>query len=113
MSNHLNPERLASVRKNLGLNKTEAAGLLNLSKMGYGRYEHGERTPSTQIVEYIAWKFGTSAAYLTGTTDDPSPEWIHVSRQEAPALFKLVQELQASEEMQQRLSAYYESLKRQ
>lgn len=113
MSNALIPDRLISVRKSLGLNKSEAATLLNLSKMGYGRYEHGERTPSPQTVEYIAWKFGTSSGFLTGETEDPSPEWIHISRNEAPGLFELVKEFQASDSMRQRLTAYYESLKKQ
>jgi transcriptional regulator with XRE-family HTH domain len=52
------PERLISVREALGINKAEAARMLNLSAMGYGRYEKGEREPSYQMVNYIAQTFG-------------------------------------------------------
>lgn len=38
------PERLISLRQSLGINKAEAARRLNISAMGYGRYESGERT---------------------------------------------------------------------
>ena len=50
MNTVLIPERLIKSRKLLGLNKAEAARLLNLSKMGYGRYESGERSPSFQTI---------------------------------------------------------------
>ena len=42
---NLDTERLISVRKSLGLNKAEAAKKLNMSAMGYGRYESGQRSP--------------------------------------------------------------------
>ena len=48
MNTVLIPERLIKSRKLLGLNKAEAARLLNLSKMGYDRYESGERSPSCE-----------------------------------------------------------------
>ncbi|MBQ9644600.1 MAG: helix-turn-helix transcriptional regulator [Lachnospiraceae bacterium] len=38
----------------LGITRAEAARRLNMSAMGYGRYEKGERTPSYQTVSYIA-----------------------------------------------------------
>ena len=40
------PQRLISLRNKLGISKAEAARRLNMSAMGYGRYETGERVPS-------------------------------------------------------------------
>ena len=54
MNTVLIPERLINSRKLLGLNKAEAARLLNLSKMGYGRYESGERIPRDEIKVRLA-----------------------------------------------------------
>ena len=65
------PERLKKIRENRGLNKAEAARLLGLSKMGYLRYESAARTPSHQIIVFMAQKLGTSTEYLTGKTDNP------------------------------------------
>ena len=44
------PERLINLRNSFGINKAEAARRLNMSAMGYGRYEKGEREshPSRQ-----------------------------------------------------------------
>ena len=89
MNTVLIPERLIKSRKLLGLNKAEAARLLNLSKMGYGRYESGERSPSFQTIVFIAQKFGTTAEYLTGKTDVPDAQVITIEREEEPDLFAL------------------------
>ena len=89
MNTVLIPERLIESRKLLGLNKAEAARLLNLSKMGYGRYESGERSPSFQTIVFIAQKFGTTAEYLTGKTDIPDAQVITIEREEEPDLFAL------------------------
>ena len=45
------PERLILIREKLGISKAEAARRVGLSKMGYGRYESGERIPSVQTIE--------------------------------------------------------------
>ena len=106
------PERLTFVRSNLGINMTEAARKLNLSKMGYLRYEHGDRTPSLQTIEYLARHLGTSAAYLCGETDDPDPEFIMISKSESPVLFDLVLEIQKSPAgTPERLRRYYAQMK--
>ena len=106
------PERLTAVRTCLNLNMAQAARLVRLTKMGYGRYEHGERTPSIQTIQYMAQKLGTSVEYLCGQTDDPSPLEVTVSQADNPALFSLVIELQkAPPESISRLLAYYQKLK--
>jgi transcriptional regulator with XRE-family HTH domain len=85
------PERLISVRESLGINKAEAARRLNLSAMGYGRYEKGEREPSYQMVSYIAQTFHTSIDYLYGFSDEMNTRSLIVSEQDEPDLFLLVE----------------------
>ena len=48
------PERLKGIREERNLSKAAAARLLNLSKMGYLRYETGDRTPSYQTIVFMA-----------------------------------------------------------
>ena len=64
------PERLIELRKDQGITRAEAARRLNMSAMGYGRYEKGSRTPSYQTVSYIAHKFNTTVDYLYGVSDE-------------------------------------------
>lgn len=66
------PDRLAKIRTELGITKAEAARQLNMSAMGYGRYENGDRKPSYQTISFIAQKFGTSVEYLCGETSKKS-----------------------------------------
>ena len=112
MNTVLIPERLIKSRKMLGLNKTEAARLLNLSKMGYGRYESGERSPSFQTIVFIAQKFGTTVEYLTGNTDIPDAQIITIEREEEPDLFDLANAFRSGDSsFQTRILNYYRELK--
>ena len=54
MSEHLIPERLRNVREGLGITMAEASRRMNLSKIGYCRYEYGDRSPSPQTIEVFA-----------------------------------------------------------
>ena len=90
MAEKLIKERLIEVRKGLGINMAEAARRLELSKMGYLRYERGDREPSLQYISYMAERFGTSVEYLTGKTDDPSPNKLVVYKDEESDLFDLL-----------------------
>ena len=100
-------ERLKIARERKGINKAEAARQLNLSKIGYGRYESSERIPSSQTLEVIAQCFHTSVDYLTGKTDDFSPDALLVSKSENPCLFELVSLCQSNHErMIKRLLEY-------
>ena len=108
------PDRLIAIRKKKGLNKAEAARLLNLSKMGYGRYESGERSPSPQMLELIAQKLGTSVAYLTGMSASSDVQYIIVSKEKNSSLFSLVEEVQVCDQKTlDRLLAYYRSLSKE
>lgn len=105
------PARLVSVRTELGITKAEAARRLNMSAMGYGRYESGEREPSFQTVSFIAQQFGTSVEYLYGETEIADPTAITVSADQTPELFELIQNCIADEQTTKRLLSYLNKIK--
>ncbi len=112
MSEKLIPERLKYAREKLNITMTEAAKRLNLSKIGYCRYEYGDRSPSLQTIEVIARCFNTSVNYLIGKTDDITPDTITISKAENPELFLLINEFRNfDDETLKRLTAYYRNLK--
>lgn len=90
MSESFRPERLIEVREKLKISKADAARMLDMSKMGYGRYESGERVPSVQVIEIIAQKLGTSVDYLMGRTDDSSPDQIVIRKTTDPDMFEFI-----------------------
>ena len=107
------PRRLREVREALGISMAEASRRLNLSKIGYCRYEYGDREPSMQTIEVIAQCFKTSAAYLTGLTDDPSPKQIVVDKENTADLFELVNLCKDEDpELLKRIIAYYKEITR-
>ena len=111
MNDQLLSERIKIAREKIGITKAEAARRLNLSKIGYCRYEYGERTPSIQTLEVIARCFHTSVAYLTGETDDIQPDCLIISKKDSPVLFELVSFLQNRDDGAiKRLLAYYKAL---
>ena len=111
MSDNIISERIKIARESLGITMAEASRRLNLSKIGYCRYEYGERTPSIQTLEVIAQCFGTSVEYLIGETDDMSPDSLIVSKHDSPALFELVNLCNnENSEMINRLLKYYTSI---
>jgi transcriptional regulator with XRE-family HTH domain len=107
---NLNPERLISVRESMGINKTEAAKMLNMSAMGYGRYESGQRSPSYQTICFIAQTFNVSPEYLCGETSDAKPETIIIDKNEDVQIFELVDSMQRDKDIADRLIAYYNKL---
>ncbi|QFJ54797.1 helix-turn-helix domain-containing protein [Pseudobutyrivibrio xylanivorans] len=111
MSENTIAERLKIARENLGITKAEASRRLNLTKIGYGRYESGDRTPSIQTLEVIAQCFNTSVAFLTGETDDMTSDKIVIDKKTSPELFNLVNLLShSSDDAVQRLTAYANSI---
>ena len=86
----LDRERLIACRKKLGLTKQEAAIQMKLSQPAYLRYESGERNPSIHVIYYMAHILGTSAAYLTGKTDNPNPDNYLIDSKDDFELFSLV-----------------------
>lgn len=105
------PERLTAIRTSLKITRAEAARLLNMSAMGYGRYEKGERTPSYQTVSYIAQIFHTSTDYLYGLSDDETVAVKTISSVDEPDLFLLIELAQNNKSMIPRLLAYADKLK--
>ena len=103
------PERLTELRNSLGINKAEAARQLNMSAMGYGRYESGEREPSYQTVSFIAQTFHCSTDYLYGLSDSMDPATITISASEEPDLFLLIETIRKDKSgLLRRMLAYAE-----
>lgn len=105
------PDNLIRIRTSLGITKAEAARRLNMSAMGYGRYEKGIREPSFQTVSFIAQTFGTTTDFLYGITDDPDAKHITVEYDQNPELFDLIQTVLSDENKAQRLLAYFKKMK--
>lgn len=104
------PDRLTAVRESLGINKAEAARRLNMSAMGYGRYERGEREPSFPTVSFIAQSFGTTTDYLYGLSSDSAADTITISEDKNPELFALVRSCLDSDSTAKRLLSYWKKL---
>ena len=103
----LDRERLIACRKKLGITKQDAAIQMQLSQPAYLRYESGERTPSIHVIHYMAHILGTSADYLTGKTDNPSPDNYVIHAKENSELFTFIDTYKHSNpETQQRLLSY-------
>lgn len=60
-------------RKEIKLTQDEVAVLSKVSKDSVRRWESGEREPRASELKELAFVLKTSAAYLLGETDDPSP----------------------------------------
>ena len=105
------PERLISIREQLGITKAEAARRLNMSAMGYGRYESGEREPSFQSVSFIAQQLGTSVEYLYGETENAEASSVTISAEQNPELFELIQNCMSDEQTAKRLLSYFKRMK--
>ena len=104
-------ERLRAAREAAGITKAEASRRLGLSKIGYCRYEYGERIPSAHTIEAIAQCFGTSVKYLTGESDDTSPDYMLITKSQEPDLYSLVEFCRSTDEKSlMRLLAYYRKL---
>ena len=100
------PERLVLLRKSLGINKAEAARRLNMSAMGYGRYENGDREPSYQTVSFIAQNFHSSVEYLYGISDNKDTTILTISKDDEHDLFLLVESARKDVDLLKRLLAY-------
>lgn len=111
MNKKIIPERLRIAREYTGITMAEAARRLNLSKIGYCRYEYGERTPSLQTLEIIAQCFGTSVDYIVGNTDDMSPDTLVITKDSSPELYEFVRSLCTSDDStQKRIITYFNKI---
>ena len=106
-NNPINRERLIQCRINLGITKQEAARRMRMSQPAYLRYESGERAPSTHVIQAMAEVLGTSAAYLTGVTDDPNPDSYLIKSDLDPELFHFIEQYKKSDsDMKKRFITY-------
>lgn len=55
---------LISARKNKNLTQQEIADKLNITRVSYGRYENGERTPKPKIAKKIENLLGVKKEYF-------------------------------------------------
>ena len=107
-NNTLIPERLKSARERLNLSKAEAARRIGLTAASYVRYESGDRSPSPQVIMSIAEKLETSVAYLSGKTNDISPDVVSIYKSINPLLFELIKNTESADDATlKRLISYY------
>ncbi len=106
------PERLTLAREQLNLSKAEAARRIGLTAASYVRYEAGDRSPSPQVILTIAEKLNTSVSFLSGETDDISPDVIRIQKSDTPLLFEFIKNLQNEDSSTiRRLLSYYNHLR--
>ena len=87
---------------------------MQLSQPAYLRYESGERTPSIHVIYYMAHILGTSADYLTGKSDDPTPNRHYIYEVEKPELFSLIEKVNnCDSDTQKRLLSYFQMISKQ
>lgn len=81
-------DRLRHIRLQRGYSQSELAGMLDIGNKQIWRYENQETTPDSETAARIARLLGTSADYLLGLTDDPSPRTLpeELSTKERAAL---------------------------
>ena len=96
-TNTLDRKRLMICREKLGITKQEAAKRMQMSQPAYLRYESGERTPSIHVIQIMADVLATSAAYLTGQTDNPNPDSYVIKLDTEPELFQLIEKYKTSD----------------
>ena len=109
--NTLDRNRLIACREKLGITKQEAAKRMQLSQPAYLRYESGERSPSIHVIQIMANVLATSAAYLTGKSDNPNPDSYLIKSETDPELFFLIQKYRNSDtEIKKRLLSYLQRI---
>ena len=65
------PTRLKTLRKERNLTQKQIYEAVNMSPLGYQRYEYGEREPAYSKLLALADYFNVSMDYLAGRTDNP------------------------------------------
>ena len=65
-------ERLKGLRISRHLTQKAVYTAVNMSPLGYQRYEYGEREPSFKYLIALADFFDVSLDYLVGRSDDPT-----------------------------------------
>ena len=79
-----------------------------MNQGSYSHYEGGKRSPNPHTIDHLAMCLGTSSEYLTGESNDPSPNVLSVSRSDEPELYDLVIAARENDKKQlKRLLQYY------
>lgn len=65
-------ERLKELRIARNLTQKQVYEAVNMSPIGYQRYEYGDREPAYQNLLALADYFNVSLDYLCGRSDDPT-----------------------------------------
>jgi transcriptional regulator with XRE-family HTH domain len=63
-------ERIRSLRNARGLSQKDFAALIEYSSKQLARWESGENSPPSDILQRIADRLGVTMAYLSGATED-------------------------------------------
>lgn len=69
--------RIKKLRRQMEISQEQLGRQANVGNQQIWRYEKGEQIPNADTLARIAQALNTSADYLIGLTDDPSP---HVLR---------------------------------
>ncbi len=64
-------ERLKELRTSRNLTQKQVYEAVDMSAIGYQRYEYGDREPAYQKLLALADFFDVSLDYLAGRSDDP------------------------------------------
>ena len=64
-------ERLLALRKERNLTQKQVYETVDMSALGYQRYEYGTREPAYKNLLALADYFDVSLDYLVGRTDNP------------------------------------------
>ena len=65
-------ERLKELRISRNLTQKDVYSAIDMSMLGYQRYEYGDREPAYKYLIALADYFDVSIDYLTGRTDNPN-----------------------------------------
>lgn len=65
-------ERLIALRKERNLTQKQVYESVDMSALGYQRYEYGTREPAYKNLISLANYFDVSLDYLVGRTDNPN-----------------------------------------
>ncbi len=74
-------QRIAKLRKNLGLTQAELADKLGVSHQAVSQWERSETLPDILTLPLIAEVFGESISYLLGITETPKGKYDNISAQ--------------------------------
>lgn len=65
--------RLKEIRKRLGLTQSQVAESLGIDRTRYAKWESGKARPGYESIIQLCALFETSADYLLGIMDNPTP----------------------------------------